>query len=782
MATTTGHPGQLPAEGNDFVGRGEELAWLRRMDAADERLVSVIGPPGAGKTRLAVRFASSAPLPSRFVDLSGVSTSAEALRAIAGALGLVGNGRDDPFERVGAALAGLGACRLVLDNAETVQGEIGGAIELWLERAPAARLLVTSRQRLGLVREIALELGGLRADEGASLFVARLGRLDPGRSLDRADPQVIEKLVRRLDAMPLALELAAARGRDLSLAQLLDALERRHGFLRDAARRPARHGSLHLAFAECWRRLAPDTAGALAALSVLRGRFDLDAAQAVLGDDADAVAILGALIDRSLVTVQRELGGVARYRLYESLRDVAAERLAPPRAAAVATRHVLFFAARAAALAEAVSGPAPLEALARLEHDADNLLAALREVAEPAARVDLVRGLDALLADRGPYELHERVLGESLERVENGALRAELLRMRGRARLLRGWPRKALGDLEAAHALAAAAGDAGLIERCTDALVPALRQTGALARAAARTEERLLAARRAGDTHGVATALYLQGGNELCSGATEQALHTWLDGLAAAREAGAARLEGSLLANLALACFNLGRREAAEAWSDRAFAALERTGSWATANRVLANRAAHLLEAGLLDEGERWLRLLEERLVQNHDGEIDAVVHFCKARIALARGDMDIARAQYEEAVAISRSCGVAHLAVEFQEELAGLSHDPARTLEIDMRARTFAVQGGAPIRLARRAALWRIVCALCERHGADLPLSVQELVELGWPGEQMLPESGAERVYTAVRTLRRMGLEPTLLTREGGYLLDPAMTVRRLP
>ncbi|WP_238015280.1 BTAD domain-containing putative transcriptional regulator [Dactylosporangium sp. AC04546] len=453
-AGTAGVP-DLPRPLTTLIGRDEELRRLRELLADPAcRLVTLVGPGGVGKTRLAVEAAAQRPDRHRdgavFVSFAGTGP-AGADRAgdlvvtdLARAFGLSLAVPRDPLDVLAGHLADR-ELLLVLDNLEHLRGAGGVLVEL-LRRAPGVTVLATSRRQLGLGAEWLVEVRGLAcpppgADaagyDAVRLFVERARLLRPGLTTAEAT-EAAGRLCRLVAGMPLAIELAARWMRSAGPAAIADRLAAGLDLLATTASDvEPRHRSMRTVIDWSCRLLTDEEAGALRRFSVLRRGFDLAAAEAVAGA---GLAVLAGLVDQSLVAV----GDDGRYELHELLRQYAAERLAadPEEEAETLRRHARHYAALLAAGGE--SWP---------EADAENLRAAtelLVRTADPAtldAHLGLVwalygrmgwfrevRACFAAAVDRPgtPALLRarwERVLGEAHQQLgEAGAARHHLER------------------------------------------------------------------------------------------------------------------------------------------------------------------------------------------------------------------------------------------------------------------------------------------------------------------------------------------------------------------
>jgi predicted ATPase/DNA-binding CsgD family transcriptional regulator len=333
----------LPAEMSSLVGRGPEIAAvLDGLRAA--RMVTLTGPGGCGKTRLALRAATLAAdgfeEGARLVELASLTDPALVPGSVAEALGVPEEDAADPIAGVVRALADR-ELLIVLDNCEHVLASAARAAVMLAGNCPRVRIMNTSRERLDVPGEFVfpvppLELpedgsaGAVAASEGGRLFVTRARAASPAFTLTTGNAAAIAEVCSRLDGMPLAIELAAARCPALGPAQLAARLEGHPGLLSGGAARPGRHRSLEALVSWSYELLGDAERRLLDRLSVLRGAFDLEMAERVAGGEPlapEAVAgLLASLAGKSLVQVQA--GAMIRYWLLETVRQFAAVRLA----------------------------------------------------------------------------------------------------------------------------------------------------------------------------------------------------------------------------------------------------------------------------------------------------------------------------------------------------------------------------------------------------------------------------------------------------------------------
>ncbi|HEV2258945.1 MAG TPA: LuxR C-terminal-related transcriptional regulator [Streptosporangiaceae bacterium] len=333
----------LPAEMSSLMGRGPQItAILDGLRAA--RVVTLTGPGGCGKTRLALRAARLAADGfedgARLVELASLTDPALVPASVAEALGVPEQDAADPIAAVVRALADR-ELLIVLDNCEHVLASAAQVAVMLAGNCPRARVMNTSRERLDVPGEFVFPVpplglpedgsaGAVAASEAGSLFVTRARAASPAFALTAANSAAIAEVCSRLDGMPLAIELAAARCPALGPAQLAARLEGHPGLLSGGAARPGRHRSLEALVSWSYELLDEAERRLLERLSVLRGAFDLELAERVAGGEPlapEAVAgLLASLAGKSLVQVQD--GAVIRYWLLETVRQFAAARLA----------------------------------------------------------------------------------------------------------------------------------------------------------------------------------------------------------------------------------------------------------------------------------------------------------------------------------------------------------------------------------------------------------------------------------------------------------------------
>jgi predicted ATPase/class 3 adenylate cyclase len=389
--------GNLPIPPTSFVGRAHERAEVREHVAAS-RLVTLVGPGGTGKTRLAIQVATDLADDyadgAFFVPLDPVSDPALLVPAISQALGVAGSGPTDPRERLLGYLAGR-ELLLVLDNFEQIRPAAATVDDL-LGAAPGLRVLVTSRAALDLYGEQLFPVPPLSAPdamqlppverladyESIALFIERARAVQPGFALTSANAAAVAEICARLDGLPLAIELAAARVRVLPPEAILSRLSTRLDLLESSAvNLPLRQRSLRGAMAWSYDLLDERDQRLLERLSVFAGGCDIEAAAWVCNPDrelgGDILGGVGRLVDNSLLR-QRELRGEARFMLLQTIREFAAEHLEERGdAMTVRARHADWYAAFLDRWQEELNWLAT-DSLARIGLEHDNLRAAIR--------------------------------------------------------------------------------------------------------------------------------------------------------------------------------------------------------------------------------------------------------------------------------------------------------------------------------------------------------------------------------------------------------------------
>ncbi|MFF5454641.1 ATP-binding protein [Streptomyces sp. NPDC012950] len=381
--------GALPARLTSFIGRDDELGDLAAAWGG-RRLVTLTGPGGVGKTRLALEAAETYDGPVHLAELASVRDGSTVGAAVLTALGaretqlwqrppVPDAAPKDPFADL-VEHCGARRMLLVLDNCEHVVGTAAELAQSLLTRCPGVTVLATSREPLGVPGEVVRPLGPLPVGVALRLLGERGAAARPGFSVGE-DPVAAEEVCRRLDGLPLAIELAAARLRMLSVGQVAERLDDRFRLLTAGARTVLpRQQTLRAVVDWSWELLEGPERVVLRRLSVFAGGCGLAAAEAVCADGAgpDVLDVLGALVDKSLVVAGPVDGGM-RYRLLETVAEYARERLVEAgERAEVERRHLVYYRELARRTDPELRGSGQVAAIARFEREHDNLRGALR--------------------------------------------------------------------------------------------------------------------------------------------------------------------------------------------------------------------------------------------------------------------------------------------------------------------------------------------------------------------------------------------------------------------
>lgn len=393
-----------PVALGSLIGRDRELDELERR-VEEHRLVTVTGPGGVGKTRLCVALAER--LAARgnrcvWVGLGAVDDADHVPMTTAGALGARPGADSDPL-RAACETVGASPAVVVLDNCEHVVDAAAALAEQMLGACPRLRFVATSRAVLGLVGEAVHRLDGLAVESSdgwpspaVELFIDR-GRIRVPGFGSAGDLAAAQELCRRLDGLPLAVELAAARVDALSIIDIAAHLDNGLRVLHRAGRGPERHSTLDAALAWSYDLLCASERTALRRLAVFRGTLSVPAAEAILSAPTtpalavdDVVENLSALVDQSLLQPSR-VDGEPRYRLLETVSTFARGRLAddPAEYRTCEQAHTAFYMQLAHTAHLGQSGPDQQRWIARLELEHDNLRAALRRTLAPGSDLDL---------------------------------------------------------------------------------------------------------------------------------------------------------------------------------------------------------------------------------------------------------------------------------------------------------------------------------------------------------------------------------------------------------
>jgi predicted ATPase/DNA-binding NarL/FixJ family response regulator/Tfp pilus assembly protein PilF len=642
--TEPGRAGNLPLAATLFIGRERELATVRMLAAA-KPVVTVTGPGGSGKTRLAIEacrgLAGRFPDGCWFVDLAAIPDPALVAPAVARVLGVREGVRQSVIERIAAVWADR-RLLVILDNCEQVVAGCAAFAVTLRGMMPGLHVLATSRRPLDVPGEEVWAIPPLPPDDAVALFRDRARHRRPEASYDDGQAAAVAELCRRLDGLPLAIELAAARAHVLSPAQIADRLGRRFELLRADGGAPPRHRALAAAIAWSYDLLTPEEKTLFRRLGVFAGRFTPEAVEAICGQrsavDGELASgetlaspvpdLIERLVRQSMVLAEEDETGALRYRLLESLAEFARDRLSEDAARALAARHAGYYGDLATEAAGRRRGARGADWAAVLDREQANVVAALEWAidAAPYLAVRLAVALWPYWRRRARFVEGTRLLDRTLAACGEMAT-AEVIDVLIGAAIFHG----RLGEHDTATRLAAeAAARARAIDRGT-ALANAIAAVG-------------LAAEERGDldaaeeSYREAEALAAHGGDRL---------------------ARAVALNG-----LGRIATNRGDLEAAEAYFAEAWSLTQAVGDLDAETGVLLNLAEVAARAGrtavAAGHYERVLPLI--RTLGDPNLYATAVANLAELR--LSRGDTARAVDLASEAVETFRASGHrAHLA-----------------------------------------------------------------------------------------------------------------------
>jgi predicted ATPase len=629
-----------------FLGRARELHALDQWFESGDRLVTLLGPAGCGKTRLAKRFAALHAADFRdtggtwFCELTEAVDANEVVACVARTLevSFQAGADETPMALFGRVLAAEGPILLVLDNCEQAAPAVAHAVAHWREAAPQARILVTSRERLGVAGERSCDLGPLplpqsghdaASSEAVQLFVERARLVRPDYTMAGDEAHVVASIVRALDGIPLAIELAASRMRLMSASTLAARLNKRFELLTSTEREaPERQRTLRAAIDWSWGLLEPSEQATLRQCAVFRGGFTLEAAEAVVdlagpGGTTTVLEAVQRLRDKSLVYAEptRDFPSELRLGLYESIREYAAQRLSESHEAeAAAQRHTAYFLSVGAEWAEHAERGL-VEDARRLDAELENVAAvhtrALGRSLPDALRAAIV--LDAILGRSGSLQARSEMLERGTAVAREGvdsALLAEVLLRRGWARLRAGAPEHARAD----------------------------------------ADESLGEARRAGDRTREADAHLLRARTEMHTGA-DPTPHVEA-ALAVARATNDRAREARALHVAACVLLNRGDHALGYDAFSRVIAMANSAGDRAIAAYALGNLGTVLIQQARLAEAEAALEESTAALFAMGDTQSYLIHLFNLGTVRHERGDLERTERDYRQVIAAAERAG----------------------------------------------------------------------------------------------------------------------------
>jgi predicted ATPase/class 3 adenylate cyclase len=652
----------LPAERDPFVGREPALAEIAQQLHAGARLLSVLGVGGTGKTRLVTHFGwtwlGEFPGGIWFCDLTTARTTAGVAAAVAQGLD-VPLGDSDPVAQLGNAIAGRGPCLVIIDNVEQVVRETAATVGKWLDKAPQARFVMTTRELLGLPGERVLALEPLPVDDGVTLFRHRAEAVAPCFKAD--DEQAIAPLVRLLDGLPLAIELAAARVRVMSPRQLLLRMGERFNLLTSKGSRVDRQATMRTTLDWSWDLLTRSEQAALAQLSVFEGGFTLESAEAVLdlgGHEPQpwVVDVIGSLVDKSLV----RHGGKDRFDLLATVQAYATEQLqiieghpgiGTPAFDTAQRRHAVHFA-----------GLGVKRALEARCAELDNLVVACRRAValnEGELAAGALDGAWSAMLSRGPY-------GAGLPLAKavcampslNGRAAALALRVQMSMHVYGVGLGQAHELHERALAAAVAADDLLCVAAVTELMGYVHLQEGRLDESRNIYIEVERMAHASGDHRIECRAIWVQGHVDFYSGCLPEAEAHCERALRLSRQLEEQRMQAGILCTLTQLLGDAGRPDAAMLKAQEALALAREIGDRRVESDSLHCLGTILLQLGRFKEASAVARdslALDRQLgALMKQGGTEGLL----ARLHEAMAEPVLARGHFETAIAIARETG----------------------------------------------------------------------------------------------------------------------------
>ena len=459
---------ELPTQLTTFIGREREIDELRRL-VATTRLITITGPGGSGKTRLALEVAGqhSEDQPVAWVELAPLQDPSHLHQRIADACGINEEIRAGNDALLASFLRNR-ALLLLLDNCEHMVDACAATADALLRACPDLRILATSREALGVSGERAWLVPAMPGTDAVQLFATRAGEVAGHFDVTESNRAILEEICTRLDGIPLAIELAAARIRVLTPEQVRDRIGDAFRLLKSTARMPIpRHRTLAAAIDWSYDLLAAPERALFQQISVYHGGFTLDAVERLMVDDGkgeDVLEVLARLVDRSLVSVH-EHDGVARYSLLEVVRQYARQKLEESgHADAVQRRHAHYIRALVVEAEPHFIRPERPRWIARLLPELENIRAALNfsRVADPQLHIELAGSLWWFWYSTRHWTEAGVILDQALalpEAAEATRERARLLFARGALASLQAKPQEARSYLEDAVRIARACDD-----------------------------------------------------------------------------------------------------------------------------------------------------------------------------------------------------------------------------------------------------------------------------------------------------------------------------------
>jgi non-specific serine/threonine protein kinase len=575
-------PNNLPALVSSFVGRETQKTDVKKL-LGENRLLTLTGVGGGGKTRLALEagreLLERAPDGVWLVELAPLADPSLVPQTVTTVLGL----RDEAQRTSTQILTDHLKSRvslLILDNCEHVLRAAADLVAAVLQTCPDVRILATSREGLGVAGEVIYQVPSLKIPrirekpslmdlqgiEAVELFASRASEVKTGFALDEGNAAAVAQICHRLDGIPLAIELAAARVKVLPPEEILKRLDNRFRLLGSSKKTGLPHHQTLKALIDwSYDQLTEPEQTLLRRLSLFAGGWTLDAAEAVCGgDDIDEWEILdhiSSLVDKSLAEVDAESGretGKARYRMLETIREYAREQVREKdEGSGVLERHRDFFLALAEECEPGLTGREQSKCLSRLSAEHDNLRLALDMTCVPGVDPEIGWRLSGSLGRyffiAGHWNEGRKVYEEILSRPDaarKSAAAAAALNWAGNLAKLQGDPAQAWSHLEESLAVRREMGDEAGVAASLNNLGNVAKDLGDYEKAKSLYEESLALQRKRGDKSGIGIALHSLGIVLFSQGDYARSLEFHEESLKLRREIGDRRSEAHLLNNM----------------------------------------------------------------------------------------------------------------------------------------------------------------------------------------------------------------------------------------
>lgn len=730
-------PPQVPLPPTSFVGRAELLDGLAELITdTGVRLVTVHGPGGIGKSRLAIEVAGavSASFPDGvvFVSLDAVRDVNLLAGEILATLEVRENESGGPEERLEGALKDR-RMLLILDNFE---GLLAGVplLSRMLARAPSLKLLVTSRQMLRARGEVAFSVPPMNLPDervaldpeeamrydAVRLFVDRANDVSPGFALDDDNVDAVVEICRRLDGLPLPIELAAARIRTLPPTALLERMTKRLPMLTGGPRdAPARHQTLRATIAWSYDQLEEDQKRLFARLAVFDGVTYLDAVESVL-EDSTVLDGIGALVDASLL--MRISPDEEAYHMLETLREFATERLEElPGIEELRHMHARYFVIFGGIASDGLRGPEQQDWLRRLRASDGNMRAALGTLLDRGKAADAL----SLAADLRPYWHRVGALSEGrmwLRKALAAGTQAPPA-LRGAALLADGVLAWRQGDLKGARPQLTAALEIAKEIGDDASAITALRSLGAIAQnaadypeAARLMQESLDLAVRNGDVEAQSNTYLSLGNVALDQGLHDEAEERYRRSRDLADQAGDSLGYAFAIDNLSVSAWHRGDLEESTRLADEVMEIYENLDLQGGRANVWHRRCLVAIERGHLEVAEtEGRKALAVRESQGEDRGASFVLYDL-ARVALLRRELATARDRLARGLRLAMSQGAPAIEVLYVEgtawylSLLGRHEEAYGLLAAAENWRHAMGVPIAPVNLARQSRLGRML------------------------------------------------------------------------